>query len=112
MLICLTDEINDDPQTIGTACNMVNASPKNGAAIVRQEAFAVFHSTPEILKQYAPITYNYMQNLLQSEQIDNGQGQNTSTTDVAETSGVRGEVRPQTELRGVQVQDGSGDRGG
>ena len=99
----------------GTAFDMVNTKREKGAAIVRQEAFAqafaVFHSSPETLKEYAPITYNYMQNLLQSEQIDNGQSQNTSTTDVAEASGVRGEVRPQTELRGVQVQDGSGDRG-
>jgi hypothetical protein len=99
----------------GTAFDMLNQNPQNGAEVVRQEAFAqafaVFHSTPEILKQYAPVTYNYMQSLLQSEQIDNGQGQNASTTDVPETSGVRRDVRPQTELRDVQVQDSGGDRG-
>ena len=99
----------------GTAFEMFNANPQKGAAIIQQEAFAqsfaVFHSSPEILEQYAPVTYNYMKNLLQSEQIDNGQRQNTSTTDDTETSGVRPDVRPQTELRSVQVQDGSGDRG-
>ena len=99
----------------GTAFEMFNARPEKGAAIIQQEAFAqsfaVFHSSPEILEQYAPVTYNYMKNLLQSEQIDNGQRQNTSTQDDAETSGVRGDVRPQTVLRDVQVQDGSGDRG-
>ena len=99
----------------GTAFDMFNAKPEKGTAIIQQEAFAqsfaVFHSSPEILEQYAPVTYNYMKNLLQSEQIDNGQRQNTSTQNDTETSGVRPDVRPQTELRDVQVQDGSGDRG-
>ena len=98
----------------GTAFDMFNAKPEKGTAIIQQEAFAqsfaVFHSSPEILEQYAPVTYNYMKNLLQSEQIDNGQRQNTSPQDDTETSGVRPDVRPQTELRDVQVQDGGGDR--
>ncbi|MBT8448757.1 MAG: hypothetical protein KJO69_03655, partial [Gammaproteobacteria bacterium] len=78
------------------------------------QAFAVFHSNPELLEQQAPLTYNYMKNILQTAPVEgqlNAENNTDTQEDVATAEGVRGDVQPPSQPRDPEVQDGTGDRG-
>ena len=86
--------------------------------VIRREAFAqsfaVFHSSPELLEQQAPLTYNYMKNILQTAPVEgrsNAENNTDTQEDVTSAEGVRGDVQPSSQPRDPEVQDGTGDRG-
>ena len=81
------------------------------------QAFAVFHSSPELLKEQAPKTYKHLATLLRTqptEITENGEANIRSTETDAQSEEVRGEVRAPAESGSpeVQVQDGAGGDGG
>ena len=107
----------------GDAWSMLNDNPSEADQIVdvlQKEAFAqgfaVFHASPELLQESAPITYDYFKKLLQTPKESQNDGQvNTQTQEAdAETSRVRQDVRPQAFSGSEQIQDesGAGDDGG
>ena len=101
----------------GDAWSMLNDNPDASDQIVdvlQKEAFAqgfaVYHASPELLQESAPLTYNYFKKLLQTPAESQSDGQvNTETQEVdAQAGGVRQDVRPQTVSGSEQIQDESG----
>lgn len=81
------------------------------------QAFAIFHSSPELLQEQAPTTYKHLETLLRTQPAEINQD---GETDIRsnETDGipqdVQGEVRSPSERRGdeIQEQGGAGGDGG
>jgi len=95
--------LNDNPTDVD---DIIGVLQKEAFA----QAFAVFHSSPELLQQSAPLTYNYFKKLLQTPtEIQNDGKANTQAQETdSQVAGVRADVRPQTVSGSEQVQDGSG----
>ena len=95
--------LNDNPTEVDEIIGVIQ---KEAFA----QAFAVFHSSPELLQESAPLTYTYFKKLLQTPAESRNDGQvNTETQEVdTEIAGVRADVRPQTVSGSEQVQDGTG----
>ena len=78
------------------------------------QAFAVFHSSPDLLEQQAPLTYTYMKNILQTAPPEGRRNAKDNADTQEENSSpdeVRRDVQPSTQSRDTQVQVGDGDRG-
>ena len=81
------------------------------------QAFAIFHSSPELLQEQAPTTYKHLETLLRTQPTEINQD---GETDIRsnETDGipqdVQGEVRSPSERGGDEVQEqiGTGGDGG
>ena len=61
------------------------------------QAFAVFHSSPDLLEQQAPLTYTYMKNILQTAPPEGRRNAKDNADTQEENSspdGVRGDVQP------------------
>ena len=81
------------------------------------QAFAVFHASPEMLQEQAPLTYKHLENLLRTqptETIQDGEADIRSSETEQQSQEVQGQVRSPAESRSpeVQVQDGAGGAGG
>jgi len=95
--------LNDNPTDVD---DIIGVLQKEAFA----QAFAVFHSSPELLQQSAPLTYNYFKKLLQTPKESQNDGKANTQAQETDTqvAGVRADVRPQTVSGSEQVQDGSG----
>ena len=81
------------------------------------QAFAIFHSSPELLQEQAPITYNHLEQLLRAQPTEinqDGEADIRSNETDGIPQDVQGEVRAPAERRGdeVQEQGGAGGDGG
>lgn len=104
----------------GYIFDWVNASPTKAEAridVMKKEAFAqafaVFHSNPDLLESSAPLTYNYLVKLLRTqpaENTQNAQNDNQAEADVGERGTVQEDVRTSTEPRSTEISDGEGDQ--
>jgi hypothetical protein len=104
----------------GYIFDWVNASPTKAEAridVMKKEAFAqafaVFHSNPDLLESSAPLTYNYLVKLLRTqpaENTQNAQNDNQAEADVGERGAVQEDVRTSTQPRSTEVSDGEGDQ--
>ena len=104
----------------GSVFDWVNATPLKTEAridVMKKEAFAqafaVFHSNPDLLETSAPLTYNYLVKLLRtqpSENTQNATNDNQAQADVGERGAVQEDVRTSTQPRSSEVSDGEGDR--
>ena len=93
----------------------------NKIAIIQKEAFAqafaVFHASPEMLQEQAPLTYKHLKKLLReqpTETIQDGEANIRSSETEQQSEEVQGKVRSPTESRSPQVQipSGAGGDGG
>ena len=104
----------------GEVFDWVNATPLKAEAridVMKKEAFAqafaVFHSNPDLLETSAPLTYNYLVKLLRTQQPENTQNaknDNQAEADVGERGAVQEDVRTPPQPRSVEVSDGEGDQ--
>jgi len=103
---------------------IANSEPQNIAGQVDRikkeafaQAFAIFHTSPELLQEQAPRTYKHIKKLLRTkptETIQNGEADIRTNEANGQPQEVQGDVRSPTQ-RGsteVQEQEGSGGDGG
>ena len=92
----------------------------NKVAIIQKEAFAqafaVFHASPEMLQEQAPLAYKHLKKLLRvqpTETIQDGEVNIRSSETEQQSAEVQGQVRSPTESRSpqVQIQAGAGGDG-
>ena len=81
------------------------------------QAFAIFHSSPELLQEQAPTTYKHLEQLLRAQPTEinqDGEADIRSNETDGIPQDVQGEVRAPAERRGdeVQEQGGAGGDGG
>ena len=81
------------------------------------QAFAVFHASPEMLQEQAPLTYKHLENLLRTqptETIQDGEADIRSGETGQQSQEVQGQVRSPAESGSpeVQIQDGAGGASG
>lgn len=81
------------------------------------QAFAVFHASPDMLREQAPRTYKHLEKLLRTQPTEinqDGEANIRSPETDSQPTEVQGDVRSPTESGGSQVQeqDGAGGDGG
>ena len=101
---------NSEPQNIA---GQVDRMQKEAFA----QAFAIFHTSPELLQEQAPKTYKHLETLLRTqptETIQNGEADIRTNEADGQPQEVQGEVRSPTQRGSTQVQEqeGSGGDGG
>jgi len=101
---------NSEPQNIA---GQVDRMQKEAFA----QAFAIFHTSPELLQEQAPKTYKHLERLLRTqptETIQNGEADIRTNEANGQPQEVQGEVRSPTQRGSTQVQEqeGSGGDGG
>ena len=101
---------NSEPQNIA---GQVDRMQKEAFA----QAFAIFHTSPELLQEQAPRTYKHLETLLRTqptETIQNGEADIRTNEADGQPQEVQGDVRSPTQRGSTQVQEqeGSGGDGG
>jgi hypothetical protein len=101
---------NSEPQNIA---GQVDRMQKEAFA----QAFAIFHTSPELLQEQAPKTYKHLETLLRTqptETIQNGEADIRTNEADGQPQEVQGDVRSPTQRGSTQVQEqeGSGGDGG
>ena len=103
---------------------IANSEPQNIAGQVDRiqkeafaQAFAIFHTSPELLQEQAPKTYKHLEKLLRTkptETIQNGEADIRTNEADGQPQEVQGDVRSPTQRGSTQVQEqeGSGGDGG
>ena len=103
---------------------IANSEPQNIAGQVDRiqkeafaQAFAIFHTSPELLQEQAPKTYKHLEKLLRTkptETIQNGEADIRTNEADGQPQEVQGDVRSPTQRGSTQVQEqeGAGGDGG
>jgi hypothetical protein len=103
---------------------IANSEPQNIASQVDRiqkeafaQAFAIFHTSPELLQEQAPKTYKHLEALLRTqptETIQNGEADIRTNEADGQSQEVQGDVRSPTQRGSTQVQEqqGAGGDGG